>query len=88
MGVLILMCLLWVFFLGARSVSFDWVFIDTRLSVVVVGVLQSGRLKMQLCFSVLIGAWPIHAGEFSSLDQRVWATACTFRSWLVKIMVM
>jgi hypothetical protein len=63
-GVLILMCLLWVFFLGVRSVCFDRVFIVTHLHVVVVGVLRSGRLKMRLCFSVLIGVWPARAGEF------------------------
>jgi hypothetical protein len=45
-----------VFFLGARFVRFDWVFIDTHL--------RSDRLKTRLCFSVLIGLWLACAGEF------------------------
>lgn len=53
-----------MFFLGARFVHFNRVFIDTHLLMVVVSVLRSDRLKTRLCFSVLIDAWLARAEEF------------------------
>jgi hypothetical protein len=53
------------FFFGARSIRFGSDSCDTRLPMVVVGLLRFGSHKPWSCGSLLFGAWPAHAGELS-----------------------